>query len=167
MCRRIVGIAHVEDFESIEDAGKRASCERRALDCAKSILKGRRQFESIEQVIVHIKSATHDWEDQQIIWHFRYRRRIFVRYHDAPFTLEYWRIVCYKALFAGYLCFRYWDREEISLWRSLSRPELCTTRLKPSSIAVSWIMECTRYLDVYIHIDTGVCITITNKTLFC
>ncbi|KAI5015897.1 hypothetical protein ZWY2020_059436 [Hordeum vulgare] len=50
MIRRIVGIAHVEDFDSIEDASKRASCERH-IDCAKAILKGRRQFESIEQVI--------------------------------------------------------------------------------------------------------------------
>nr|BAK02290.1 predicted protein [Hordeum vulgare subsp. vulgare] len=60
MIRRIVGIAHVEDFDSIEDASKRASCERRALDCAKAILKGRRQFESIEQVIAHVRSVTHD-----------------------------------------------------------------------------------------------------------
>ncbi|VAH38508.1 unnamed protein product [Triticum turgidum subsp. durum] len=60
MIRRIVGIAHVEDFDSIEDASKRASCERRALDCAKAILKGRRQFESIEQVIVHVQSVNHD-----------------------------------------------------------------------------------------------------------
>lgn len=60
MIRRIVGIAHVEDFDSIEDDSKRASCERRALDCAKAILKGRRQFESIEQVIAHIRSITDD-----------------------------------------------------------------------------------------------------------
>ncbi|XBI59862.1 hypothetical protein VPH35_040867 [Triticum aestivum] len=60
MIRRIVGIAHVEDFDSIEDASKRASCERRALDCGKAILKGRRQFESIEQVIALVQSVTHD-----------------------------------------------------------------------------------------------------------
>ena len=60
MCRRIVGIAHVEDFDSIEDSSKRASCERRALDCAKAILKGRRQFEGIKQVIAHIRSVTHE-----------------------------------------------------------------------------------------------------------
>nr|AAT06025.1 methylthioribose kinase [Oryza sativa Japonica Group] len=60
MIRRIVGIAHVEDFESIEDASKRASCERRALNCAKAILKGRRQFESIGQVIVHVQSFDRD-----------------------------------------------------------------------------------------------------------
>uniref|UniRef100_A0A0D3G1G9 S-methyl-5-thioribose kinase n=1 Tax=Oryza barthii TaxID=65489 RepID=A0A0D3G1G9_9ORYZ len=60
MIRRIVGIAHVEDFESIEDASKRASCERRALNCAKAILKGRRQFESIGQVTVHVQSFDRD-----------------------------------------------------------------------------------------------------------
>ncbi|RZR72799.1 hypothetical protein BHM03_00017245 [Ensete ventricosum] len=47
----IVGVAHVEDFESIRDETKRALCERRALDCAKTILKERRKFETISQVI--------------------------------------------------------------------------------------------------------------------
>ncbi|KAL6844175.1 hypothetical protein ACP4OV_025848 [Aristida adscensionis] len=60
MIRRIIGIAHVEDFESIKDANKRALCERAALNCAKTILKGRRQFENIEQVIVHIQSYDQD-----------------------------------------------------------------------------------------------------------
>ncbi|VAH38507.1 unnamed protein product [Triticum turgidum subsp. durum] len=60
MIRRIVGIAHVEDFDSIEDASKRASCERRALDCAKAILKGRRQFESIEQIVNMWKAKSYD-----------------------------------------------------------------------------------------------------------
>ncbi|KAF8660371.1 hypothetical protein HU200_057953 [Digitaria exilis] len=56
MIRRIVGIAHVEDLESIKDASKRAECERAALNCAKMLLKGRRQIETIEQVIEHIQS---------------------------------------------------------------------------------------------------------------
>ncbi|KAG2569621.1 methylthioribose kinase 1-like [Panicum virgatum] len=60
MIRRIVGIAHVEDLESIKDASKRAECERAALNCAKTILKGRRQFETIEQVIEHIQSFDRD-----------------------------------------------------------------------------------------------------------
>ncbi|RRT59183.1 hypothetical protein B296_00009235 [Ensete ventricosum] len=47
----IVGVAHVEDFESIRDETKRALCERRALDCAKTIIKERRKFETISQVI--------------------------------------------------------------------------------------------------------------------
>ena len=60
VCRRIVGIAHVEDLESIKDASRRAECERAALHCAKTILKGRRQFETIEQVIEHIQSFDQD-----------------------------------------------------------------------------------------------------------
>ncbi|KAK3017055.1 hypothetical protein RJ639_006986 [Escallonia herrerae] len=49
MIRRIVGVAHVEDFESIKDAGKRADCERRALDFAKMLLKERRKFQEITE----------------------------------------------------------------------------------------------------------------------
>ncbi|KAL2649545.1 hypothetical protein R1flu_017673 [Riccia fluitans] len=51
MIRRIVGIAHVEDMDSIADADKRAACERKALTCAKVIMKQRRKFSSITQVI--------------------------------------------------------------------------------------------------------------------
>lgn len=50
MIRRIVGVAHVEDFESIQDASKRAECERRALNIAKKIMKERRNFDTISQV---------------------------------------------------------------------------------------------------------------------
>ena len=49
--RRIVGVAHVEDFESIADASKRATCERRALEFAKLILKERRKFQDIAEVV--------------------------------------------------------------------------------------------------------------------
>ncbi|CAN1192493.1 Methylthioribose kinase [Linum perenne] len=55
MIRRIVGVAHVEDLESIKDASLRASCERRALDFAKSLLKGRREFRSIAEVVSAIQ----------------------------------------------------------------------------------------------------------------
>ncbi|URE18168.1 methylthioribose kinase [Musa troglodytarum] len=58
MIRRIVGVAHVEDFESISDETKRALCERRALDCAKTILKERRKFETISQVISVIQEIS-------------------------------------------------------------------------------------------------------------
>ncbi|KNA25230.1 hypothetical protein SOVF_008360 [Spinacia oleracea] len=54
MIRRIVGVAHVEDFESITDAGKRADCERKALNFAKMLLKNRRKFVSIDEVILAI-----------------------------------------------------------------------------------------------------------------
>lgn len=55
--RRIVGVAHVEDFESITDAQKRANCERRALHVAKLLLKERRKFKTISQVVSAIRSA--------------------------------------------------------------------------------------------------------------
>ncbi|KAL7600633.1 hypothetical protein Lser_V15G24573 [Lactuca serriola] len=51
MIRRIVGVAHVEDFESISDLVKRSDCERRALDFAKNLMKKRRNFNTIIDVI--------------------------------------------------------------------------------------------------------------------
>lgn len=55
--RRIVGVAHVEDFESIADASKRAGCERRALEVAKLLLKERRKFQGIAEVISAIQQV--------------------------------------------------------------------------------------------------------------
>ncbi|KAK4284538.1 hypothetical protein QN277_001355 [Acacia crassicarpa] len=55
MIRRIVGVAHVEDIESISNVSKRASCERRALDFAKMILKERRKYEGITEVVAAIQ----------------------------------------------------------------------------------------------------------------
>ncbi|XP_044481061.1 methylthioribose kinase-like [Mangifera indica] len=55
MIRRIVGVAHVEDFESITDASKRAACERRALELAKTLLKERRKFQTITEVVSAIQ----------------------------------------------------------------------------------------------------------------
>lgn len=46
-----MGVAHVEDFESIEDATRRASCERRALQLAKQLLKERRKFQDIAEIV--------------------------------------------------------------------------------------------------------------------
>nr|XP_016508959.1 PREDICTED: methylthioribose kinase-like [Nicotiana tabacum]XP_016508960.1 PREDICTED: methylthioribose kinase-like [Nicotiana tabacum] len=57
MIRRIVGVAHVEDFESIKDAAKRADCERLALNCAKKLLKDRRNFKSIDEVVSIIEQV--------------------------------------------------------------------------------------------------------------
>ncbi|XP_044481059.1 methylthioribose kinase-like [Mangifera indica] len=51
MIRRIVGVAHVEDFESIKDARKRAACEKQALEFAKLLLKERRKFQAIAEVV--------------------------------------------------------------------------------------------------------------------
>ncbi len=44
MIRRIVGFAHVADFERIADADLRARCEARALALARLLLTNRRQF---------------------------------------------------------------------------------------------------------------------------
>ncbi|CAG9461929.1 unnamed protein product [Pedinophyceae sp. YPF-701] len=51
MIRRIVGIAHVADLEGIEDADRRAVCERRALKLGRALLTQRSAFESIERVL--------------------------------------------------------------------------------------------------------------------
>jgi len=51
MLRRIVGIAHVEDLESIEDANVRAKCERRGLTIAKAFIKTPASFETIEDAV--------------------------------------------------------------------------------------------------------------------
>ncbi|XP_074286259.1 methylthioribose kinase-like [Silene latifolia] len=59
MIRRIVGVAHVEDFESIMDASKRADCERKVLNCAKMLMKERRKFVSIDEVISAILHIDH------------------------------------------------------------------------------------------------------------
>ncbi|ESR36156.1 methylthioribose kinase [Citrus sinensis] len=55
MIRRIVGVAHVEDFESIKDDSKRATCERQALELAKLLLKERRNFQAITEVVSAIR----------------------------------------------------------------------------------------------------------------
>lgn len=55
MIRRIVGVAHVEDFESIKDDSKRATCERQALELAKLLLKERRNFQVITEVVSAIR----------------------------------------------------------------------------------------------------------------
>nr|XP_043615847.1 methylthioribose kinase-like isoform X2 [Erigeron canadensis] len=51
MIWRIVGFSHVEDYESIIDLVKRADCERRALDFAKTLMKKRRTFNKITDVV--------------------------------------------------------------------------------------------------------------------
>ncbi|KAG6545215.1 hypothetical protein Mapa_013327 [Marchantia paleacea] len=56
MIRRIVGIAHVEDLESIADVDVRATCERKALNCAKLLMKQRRQLPSIAEVLDLVRS---------------------------------------------------------------------------------------------------------------
>ncbi|XP_021720344.1 methylthioribose kinase-like [Chenopodium quinoa] len=57
MIRRIVGVAHVEDFESITDVSKQADCERKALNFGKMLMKKRRNFASIDEVITAIQEV--------------------------------------------------------------------------------------------------------------
>ncbi|XP_047325764.1 methylthioribose kinase [Impatiens glandulifera] len=61
MIRRILGVAHVEDFESISDDSRRAKCEQQALHFAKMVMKERRKFKGIEEIVstireIHLKS---------------------------------------------------------------------------------------------------------------
>jgi 5-methylthioribose kinase len=51
MIRRIVGFAHVADFESIQDTAVRADCEAGALRMARTLLTHPEQFHSIEDVM--------------------------------------------------------------------------------------------------------------------
>ena len=51
MIRRILGFAHVFDFECIQDAARRADCEAGALAMARLLLTRPEQFRSIEDVI--------------------------------------------------------------------------------------------------------------------
>jgi len=51
MIRRIVGFAHVIDFDRIQDADVRARCEASALAMARSLLTDPAQFHSIQEVI--------------------------------------------------------------------------------------------------------------------
>ena len=50
MPRRILGLAHVEDMESIGDSGCRALCERRALKLVRELMLGRSSITSIGAV---------------------------------------------------------------------------------------------------------------------
>jgi 5-methylthioribose kinase len=50
MARRILGLAHVEDMESIADSDLRAACETRALRMARALMTGWRDIGTIEAV---------------------------------------------------------------------------------------------------------------------
>src|SRR5262245_52027675 len=50
MIRRILGLAHVLDLESIKDPNRRAACEHRALRLARALMVERTRFGSIAEV---------------------------------------------------------------------------------------------------------------------
>ena len=51
MIRRIVGFAHVADFDGIQDAPLRGDCEAGALAMARLLLTHPEQFHSIDDVL--------------------------------------------------------------------------------------------------------------------
>jgi 5-methylthioribose kinase len=50
MARRILGLAHVEDLESIADPESRARCEIRALDLARTLMLDRARIGSVAEI---------------------------------------------------------------------------------------------------------------------
>ena len=57
MIRRIVGLAHVEDFEAIANVAVRAACERCAVDFARELLLHRSRYSSMEIVLDDLAAA--------------------------------------------------------------------------------------------------------------
>ena len=57
MIRRILGLAHVEDLESIADPARRASCERKALRLARELVVGASRFSGIDDAIGAAREA--------------------------------------------------------------------------------------------------------------
>jgi 5-methylthioribose kinase len=57
MIRRILGFAHVQDFESIADPERRAPCEAAALRCAGLLLKSPGEFRSMQAVLEAVSAA--------------------------------------------------------------------------------------------------------------
>ena len=51
MIRRILGLAHVEDLESIADTARRATCERKALRLAHTLVVQGAKFSGIAEVV--------------------------------------------------------------------------------------------------------------------
>ena len=50
MARRILGLAHVEDLESITDPDRRAACEKRALNMSRELMVSRQRLASISAI---------------------------------------------------------------------------------------------------------------------
>jgi 5-methylthioribose kinase len=57
MVRRILGLAHVEDLESIEDSKIRSACEIRALHLARSLMLDRASIGDVKGLRARIESA--------------------------------------------------------------------------------------------------------------
>ena len=57
MIRRIFGLAHVEDLESIADPARRAICERKALELARALVVDAAKFSGVADVVEAAKRA--------------------------------------------------------------------------------------------------------------
>ena len=57
MIRRILGLAHVEDLESIADPERRARCEAKALTLARELVVGARGFSDLADVVDAAREA--------------------------------------------------------------------------------------------------------------
>ena len=57
MIRRILGLAHVEDLESIADRAARARCEREGLALARDLLVHRGHYQRMAEVVARARSA--------------------------------------------------------------------------------------------------------------
>ncbi len=51
MVRRIVGVAHALELDTVPDVGLRAKCERKALEMGKSLIKSASALSSVDQVM--------------------------------------------------------------------------------------------------------------------
>lgn len=58
MIRRILGLAHVADMDSIADPKQRALCEARALGAARELLLQHRKYEDITSVVAMIRATS-------------------------------------------------------------------------------------------------------------
>jgi 5-methylthioribose kinase len=59
MIRRILGLAHVEDLESIADPERRARCEMKVLTLARELMLGARGFSGVTDVVAAARSVEH------------------------------------------------------------------------------------------------------------
>ena len=58
MIRRILGLAHVEDLESVTNPARRAICERKALRLGRELVLGARTLSGVDDVIVAARETT-------------------------------------------------------------------------------------------------------------
>lgn len=55
MIRRIIGLAHVADLDSISDTGMRVECQRSALYLGRALIANAAQIESVDALLAHVR----------------------------------------------------------------------------------------------------------------